>query len=162
MKISIVTGQRRLAILWGAGSFLGLLVLVIETYGKVWGSLAPEAFGWFLPMVVPTLTLIVGSVVAEQTKEIPSTSEVTPLAFWVTFWVSAAYLTFITVAVISTAWDDTPISVLKTSSLWLSPLQALVGGSIGVFFGRRTPLDSPSAASERLRRHRVKDDTTTG
>src|ERR1700747_1041103 len=81
MKMSIVAGQRRLALLWGGGSFLALFVLVVETYGKVWGSLAPEAFGWFFLMVVPTLTLIVGSVVAEQTKATPSTSEVTPLAF---------------------------------------------------------------------------------
>jgi hypothetical protein len=148
VKVSIVEGQQRLAILWGTGSFVGLLILVAETYGKVWGSLAPEAFGWFLPMVVPTLTLIVGSVVAEQTKDTPSTSKVTPLAFWVTFWVSAVYLSFVALAVISAAWDDKPISVLKTSSLWLSPLQALVGGCIGVFFGRRTPSAAPKDISE--------------
>jgi hypothetical protein len=43
MKMSIVAGQRQLALLWGGGSFLALLVLVVETYGKVWGSFAPEA-----------------------------------------------------------------------------------------------------------------------
>ena len=42
MKMSIVAGQRQLALLWGGGSFLALLVLVVETYGKVWGSFAPE------------------------------------------------------------------------------------------------------------------------
>jgi hypothetical protein len=135
MKMSIVEGQRRLALLWGSGSFLALLVLVVETYGKVWGSFAPEAFGWFLLMVVPTLTLIVGSVVAEQAKATPSTWEVTPLAFLLTFWVSVTYLAFVTIAVVAAAWDDRPISVLKTSSLWLLPLQALIGGFI-VFSGR--------------------------
>ena len=103
MKMSIVAGQRQLALLWGSGSFLALLVLVVETYGKVWGSFAPEAFGWFSLMVVPTLTLIVGSVVAAQTKATPSTSEVTPLAFWLTFWVSVTYLAFVTIAVVAAA-----------------------------------------------------------
>ena len=114
---------------------MALLVLVVETYGKVWGSFAPEAFGWCLLMVLPTLTLIVGSVVAEQTKATPLTSEVTPLAFWLAFWVSVTYLAFVTIAVVAAAWDDKPISVLKASSLWLLPLQALIGGFI-VFSGR--------------------------
>jgi hypothetical protein len=135
MKMSIVEGQRRLALLWGSGSLLALVVLVVETYGKVWGSFAPEAFGWCLLMVLPTLTLIVGSVVAEQTKATPSTSEVTPLAFWLAFWVSVTYLAFVTIAVVAAAWGDKPISVLKTSSLWFFPLQALIGGFI-VFSGR--------------------------
>jgi hypothetical protein len=86
-------------------------------------------------MVLPTLTLIVGSVVAEQTKATPSTSEVTPLAFWLAFWVSVTYLAFVTIAVVAAAWGDKPISVLKTSSLWFFPLQALIGGFI-VFSGR--------------------------
>ena len=135
MKMSIGEGQRRLALLWGSGSLLALLVLVVETYGKVWGSFAPEAFAWFSLMVVPTLMLVVGSVIAEQTQKTPSSSEVIPLAFWLTFWVSVSYLAFVTVAVVSAAWDDKPISVLKTSSLWLLPLQALIGGFI-VFSGR--------------------------
>jgi hypothetical protein len=135
MKTSIVEGQRRLALLWGSGSFLALLVLVVETYGKVWGSFAPEAFGWFSLMVVPTLTLIVGSVVAEQTKATPSTLEATPLAFWLTFGVAVTYLVLVTIAVVAAAWDDRPISVLKTSSLWLLPLQAVIVGFI-VFSGR--------------------------
>jgi hypothetical protein len=91
---------------------------------------APEAFGWFLLMLVPTLALIVGSVVAEETKATASTWEVTPLAFCLTFWVSVTYLAFVTIAVVAAAWGEKPISVLKTSSLWLLPLQALIGGFI--------------------------------
>jgi disulfide bond formation protein DsbB len=143
--MSIVDGQRRLAILWLGGTFLGMLILISETYGNVWGSVAPEAWGWFLPMVVPTLTLIVGSVVAEISKETPSTSKVTPLAFWLTFWVSLAYLVLVILALGMAAFTtkDPPISALKTSSLWLSSLQALVGASIGVFFGGRKPSVAP-------------------
>jgi hypothetical protein len=130
MKNSIVEGQWRLVLLWGVGSFVALLVLVVEVYGRVWGSVAPQAFGWCLLTVVPTLTLTVGSMVAGQTKETPSSSGITPLAFWLTFWVSIAYLALVTIAVVAAAWDDQPISVLKTWSLWLLPLQVLIGGFI--------------------------------
>jgi len=135
MKMSIIEGRRRLALLWGSGSFLALLVLIVEIYGKVWGSVAPEAFGWCLLMVMPSLILIAGSVVAEQAQKKPSRPEAMSLAFWLTFWVSVSYLAFVTVAVVAAAWGEKPISVLKTSSLWLLPLQALIGGSI-MFGGR--------------------------
>jgi hypothetical protein len=135
MKMSIIEGRRRLALLWGSGSFLALLVLIVEIYGKVWGSVAPEAFGWCLLMVMPSLILIAGSVVAEQAQKKPSRPEAMSLAFWLTFWVSVSYLAFVTIAVVAAAWDEKPISVLKTSSLWLLPLQALIGGSI-MFGGR--------------------------
>ena len=139
MKFSMVEGQRRLALLWGSGLFLGLLVLAVETYGKVWGSFTLEAFGWFSLMVVPVLTVIISSI-ARRTKATPSTWEVTPLAFWLTFWLSVTYLAFSIVAVVAAAWDDKPISVLKTSSLWLLPLQVFIGGSI-VFKGRPRRLE---------------------
>jgi hypothetical protein len=128
MKMSVVEVQRRLALLWGGGSFLALLVLAVETYGRVWGSVAPQAFSWCLLMVAPTLTLMVVSIVAEQSQKAPSSSEAPPLAFWLAFWVSVTYLALVTVAVVAAAWDDQPISVLKTWSLWLLPLQALIGG----------------------------------
>ena len=123
MKMSIIEGRRRLAFLWGSGSFLALLVLIVEIYGKVWGSVAPEAFGWCLLMVMPSLILIAGSVVAEQAQKKPSRPEAMSLAFWLTFWVSVSYLAFVSVAVVAAAWDEKPILVLKTSSPWLLPLQ---------------------------------------
>jgi hypothetical protein len=144
MKISIMEG-RRLALLWAAGSFVALLVLVVEIYGKVWGSVAPEAFGWCLLMVVPTLTLMAVSTIVEQTKEAPSRPAMAPFAFWLTFWMALTYLAFVTVAVVASAWDDRPILVLKTWSLWLLPLQALIGGLI-VFSDR---LRRPEAIQSR-------------
>src|ERR1700745_1651663 len=127
--MSIVKGLRRLAFLWGSGSFLVLFVLIIETYGKVWGSVAPEAFGWFLLMVVPTLALIVGSVVAEETKATASTWEVTPLAFWLTFWVSVTYLAFVTIAVGAAAWGDKPFRCLRPRACGFCPCRRLSGAS---------------------------------
>jgi hypothetical protein len=141
MKLSIIEGRCGIALLWGSGLFVALLVLIVEIYGKVWGSVAPEAFGWCLLMVMPPLTLIAGSVVAERAQKTPSRPQVMSLAFWLTFWVSVSYLALVTVTEVAAAWDDKPISVLKTSSLWLLPLQALIGGSI--MFGGR------------LRRHEV-------
>src|SRR6516225_5667990 len=141
MKMSIIEGRRRLALLWGSSSFLALLVLIVEIYRKVWGSVAPEAFGWCLLMVMPSLILIAGSVVAEQAQKKPSRPEAMSLAFWLTFWVSVSYLAFVSVAVVAAAWDEKPILVLKTSSLWLLPLQALIGGSI-MFGGSNKRLSS--------------------
>ena len=135
MKMSVVEVRRRLALLWGGGSLMALVVLVVETYGRVWGSVAPQAFSWCLLAVAPTLTLLVVSILAEQSKKTPSSAEVPSLAFWLTFWVALTYLALVTVAVVAAAWDDQPISVLQTASLWLLPLQALIAGFI-VFSGR--------------------------
>jgi hypothetical protein len=92
-------------------------------------------------MVMPSLILIAGSVVAEQAQKKPSRPEAMSLAFWLTFWVSVSYLAFVSVAVVAAAWDEKPILVLKTSSLWLLPLQALIGGSI-MFGGSNKRLSS--------------------
>ena len=42
MKMSIIEGRRRLAVLWGSGSFLALLVLVVD--GTIHDTFRPDPF----------------------------------------------------------------------------------------------------------------------
>ncbi len=59
MKVSSKKSRRKLAAAWFIGSFLLLLILIFQTAFGKYGDNITEAWGWFLPIVMPTLSLMI-------------------------------------------------------------------------------------------------------
>ena len=126
--------QRRLAAVWLAGCAPAFLLLLVQTITGVYGELVEQAWGWFLPTIVPTLSVIIGSL-TYQARRTSSKGDVDATAFSVSLILSVFYLALVLATLLlrplSTA---TPLQFLATSNLWLAPTQGLTGLSIGAFF----------------------------
>jgi hypothetical protein len=133
-RMPLRTCQRRLVAVWLAGCAPAFLLLFVQSISGVYGEFVEQAWGWFLPTIVPTLSVIVGGV-AYQARRTPSKANVDGTAFSVSLILSIAYLALVLATLLlrplSTA---TPLQFLATSNLWLVPIQGLAGLSIGAFF----------------------------
>ena len=142
-RLLLTECQRSLAALWfpTAGAFLA--ILIAQSVRGVYGSATEKAWSWAIPTVLPTLSLILGTVSRPRTRE-PSTKSVDQFAFRITYALSAFYL----ICVLATPFvrpplsgDLTTIEVMTLSNFWLGPLQGLVALSLGLIFASSSDED---------------------
>lgn len=137
-RISVPACQRRLATVWFLGAGVVFAILVIQTLNQHYGDQARDAWGWFLPTVMPILTLIVSATAVTKAE---SQATVDRSVFYISFGLSLFYLLLViaTIAyqIFTTLKPSEMIELMKTSNLWLGPVQGLLGISLGVFFGKR-------------------------
>lgn len=137
-RISVPACQRRLATVWFLGGGVVFAILVIQTLNQHYGDQARDAWGWFLPTVMPILTLIVSATAVTKAE---SQATVDRSVFYISFGLSLFYLLLVigTIAyqIFTTLKPSEMIDLMKTSNLWLGPVQGLLGISLGVFFGKR-------------------------
>jgi cytochrome c-type biogenesis protein CcmH/NrfF len=135
MPISFSKGQQSIAILWFIGGGLAMTILIAQSMAKTWGSWVSDAWSWLLPAILPTLTLIISTVVVESTQQRKSRTEVNSFAYYLCIGLSAFYLICVLTVLLSINFVQIkPLDLMKMSSLWLAPLQGLLSGIIGVFF----------------------------
>ena len=84
--------KRRLASLWFVGGGILLLLVILQTLLGGYGDKSGDAFGWLLPNIVPTLSLIIGVLVSDALgKGLPG-KEADRFLFRLSFGLSCAYL----------------------------------------------------------------------
>lgn len=137
-RIAVSRCQRWLAGVWLVGGGIVFAILVAQTLNKHYGDQARDAWGWFLPTVMPILTLIVSAMAVAKAE---SRASVDRLVFRIGLSLSVFYLLLViaTIAyqVFTTRKPSEMIELMKTSNLWLGPVQGLLGISLGVFFGKQ-------------------------
>lgn len=139
-KISSTTGRKRLATLWFLGGGMLFAVLVLQSVTGKYDPRVDEAWGWLLPTLMPSLSLIIGVLVAHAVAPRDRERLVDPYIFWLAFGLSAAYLAAVAFTVLVQPFVSMdPLELLKRSSLWLGPLQGLVAATLGVFFTKGEP-----------------------
>lgn len=127
--------QKRLALVWlGGGALVGVL-LVLQTLGGKYGGAANEAWGWYAATVVPTLSVVMGSVVRDLQQ--PDRGErVDAFLFGLAMAASALYVLLVAGVFGFASWQGhrPALPVLRESTLYLGLLQGLVAAALGVFF----------------------------
>jgi hypothetical protein len=129
-----------LAGIWFAGAGLCFIVLVGQSQAGVFDSDVGGVWGWFLPTVMPTLSLIVGSLVADYRKLPAGSPDAPKPAFGPVFWLGAAlsaiYLVLLGMAIVMPSFqgEAAPLSLMQRSNYWLGPLQGLCVAALGFFF----------------------------
>jgi hypothetical protein len=130
--------RKSLATVWFTGAALTFTLIFLQTlFGKFDGA-EKRAWSWYLPTVMPTLSLIIGALVTDRRSE-PSADArcVDPFLYRLAMSLSAAYFLVMLGPVMAQPFTDmTILEVLDLSSLWLGPLQGLVAASLGAFFIR--------------------------
>ena len=137
-RISLAVAQPRLAVVWfSGGGFILLLVIIQSLMGKYEGK-TDEAWSWLLPSIMPTLSLIIGVLVAGAKRENQPEETVTRFVFNLSFWLSLTYLLLVALTILISPFIaktvEEALELMHRSNLWLGPLQGLVGAALGVFF----------------------------
>lgn len=133
--LPMVRCKRRLATVWFVLGGVIFLLLVIQTVMGYYGQRATDAWGWFLPNVMPTLSLIVGVLVLDQMGGGVKTRTADAFLYRLALGLSCAYLLLILLSILVQPFAPLPpLELMQQSNLWLGPLQGLVAGALGAFF----------------------------
>ena len=124
-----------LARVWFSGAGLVFIILVVQSMmGSVYGDKVEEAWGWFLPTIMPTLSMIIGVLVLSVQSKVPD-RQVDKFVFDLTIWLSAIYLTAVAATIFAQpVVKASPLELMTRSNLWLGPMQGLVAAALGAFF----------------------------
>ena len=138
MKIPMKKCKQRLTILWFSGSLTSLILLVFQTMLGHYRENTDEVWGWFLPSVMPMLSLIISVIVMDFFGKGIKIRTVDRFLFRISFTVSAIYLFFVSLPILLQPFSaSSPVKLMQQSNLWLGPFQGLVAASLGVFFVKK-------------------------
>jgi hypothetical protein len=134
-RISMDVSQKRLAILWFFGAGFLFFLLLLQTMRGVWGDKAGEVWSWLLPTFMPTLLLIVGALVNKARLQNSQEVTVDRFMYLISFYLSIAYFAAVIVTFCLSQFSaQSPLTQLKISNLYLTPIQGLVSLALGAFF----------------------------
>ena len=135
MRISWTKARKRIAALWFAGAGVIFLTLLAQSLLGKYGERTSEAWSWFFPTVMPTLSLIIGGVVMDAVGKGVRISTVDRFFFGLSFFLSCCYLAGVSVVIFLEPFSPlSPFEAMNQSNLWLGPFQGLVSASLGAFF----------------------------
>lgn len=140
--VELRTAEWRLAVLWLVGGGLLMLLLIGQTFGGLHAERVQDAWAWFLPTVMPTLSLIVGSLAADYVGDERKPRRLDGRLVQLATGLSLVYLGLVLVSILAAALlahRRPPVELLQRSSLWLGPIQGLVAASLGVIYRRAAP-----------------------
>ena len=127
--------RKRLATIWLIGSGILFFLLILQTIFKHYGEKAGDVWSWFLPMIMPTLSLIIGVLVWDGLNRSTETPSSDSFMYKLAGALSLLYLLTLGLTIFLSPFSPwTPLELMKQSSLYLGPFQGLVAASLGVFF----------------------------
>ena len=127
---------------WFGGFFAIAFLIVMQQVMGYYGRDAEQAWAWLLPNTVPTLSLIVGVLVAAQRSK-PAKRETVDRSFYrLTLGVALIYLFLILFTILAQPFSPLePLALMEGSRLYLTPCQGLATGMLGAFFISRDEED---------------------
>lgn len=135
-NISMQTAKKRLALLWFLIGGLLFVIIFLQTLFNYYDDKANEAWSWFLPTIMPTLSLIIGVFVSEASAGNVQNKPVSSFFYRLSFILSIAYLVMVSLVIFIKPFlpNQNPLELMKLSNFGLGPFQGLVSACIGVFF----------------------------
>jgi len=131
--------QRRIATLWFGVAGVIALIMIFQT---LLGHYADPgaAWAWLVPNLVPTLSLIIGVLVAESLSDAKQRMA-DAFLYRVCLGVSAFYLLSILMILLLQPFSSGPAAELmkQGQQFWIGPVQGLATASLGAFFVRAGP-----------------------
>lgn len=134
-----------LAIVWLIGFILPFAILALQTLFGYYEGKESEAWSWFTPIILPTIGLVVGTLVADAMNPHPEEQlkRVNLTIFIVTLILSLVYLSVtISVILIGQYQHVEPSQMFKRSGPVLGAIQSLVTATMGFFFVNKNTKDS--------------------
>lgn len=118
------------------GGILLVLFIVLTLAPTLFGSDTQKAWQWFLPNLIPVLTLVGAGAYAAPPPTAPSAGSSSG-SFPLALGSSVFYLLLLTGSLLSTLFSTTPLETLTMSSLWLGPVQGIATSGLALYFVKR-------------------------
>ena len=141
---------------WFIGAGFLFAVLIVQSLAGVYEDSVQAVWGWLLPNIVPTLSLMIGVFAGAALSDHAQTDTMRVRAPFTRLAVGLSIFHLLAVAATIAAFpflgqisgpDARAMSLFETSNLWLGPLQGIVAAVIGaLFFSRNSKGDSGTAA----------------
>jgi hypothetical protein len=149
MAVSVARCKRWLASVWFIGGGLVFFIVLVQTLLGRYGDDGNEIWGWLLPTVVPTLSLIIGVMVFDAVQNENTQRKVDRFLFRLTVGLSAAYLAavFLVIALQPLAAAP-PLQLMTQANIWLGPFQGLVAAAMGSFFVKAARADQTTNSGD--------------
>lgn len=135
MTDSMQVAKRRLATIWFTGAGLLFVILFLLTFVPSYANSVTGTWSWYLPTVMPTLSLIVGVLVADASAGTPASRGADPFLFRLALGLSVFYLVVVSMTPLMNVFSARSMTdLLNLSHVWLAPLQGLASAALGAFF----------------------------
>jgi hypothetical protein len=132
MPLEVARSQLTAIWLIGSGLMFGILT-VQSIVGRYDGQLQ-QAWSWFIPTVLPTLSLMLG-VIGASAFGGQDPRQVKPAYYSIAKGLSITYLVVLAATILLEPFSPmNPIQLFAASNYWLTPLQGLVVGATGILF----------------------------
>lgn len=136
MSLTMHTARKRLAIVWFSGAGVCFAVLLfISIFSE---EVDPTSlWDWFLPAIVPNLSLIIGVLVYAY-RQTQTDSKIDPFLYQLAYWLSVIYVLLLLLPLLCHPLTDKTLpELLNISRLWLAAVQGLTTGVMGAFYVRQ-------------------------
>jgi hypothetical protein len=145
-RIPLEDARNTLARIWLAGGGAAFLLLAVQSIlGKYEGQMQ-EVWSWFVPTVLPTISLMLGVIGAGALAETTDEKWVKVSYYDISKYLSAFYLAILALTLLLQPFTDKPPMQLYTlTNYWMGPLQGMVVGVLGILF---TSQEQKRAAKE--------------
>ena len=149
--LPLETARNTLATAWFAGSGGILLVLIVQSILGKYEDDLQKVWAWFVPTVVPSLSLMLGVIAADALGGTTDPRNVKVAFFRLARTLSYFYLSILGLTILLEPYSPTPgVELFTLSNYWLGPVQGLVVAAVGALFttqerGERRP---PQAAEK--------------
>jgi hypothetical protein len=133
--VTVAFCKRWLATVWFAGAGLAFFIVLLQSLLGRYGDEVNQVWGWLLPTVMPTLSLIIGVLVFEAVQGTDRSKRIDRFLFRLTVGVSIAYLAAVILVIAVQPFASTPpLQLMNQANVWLGPFQGLVAAALGAFF----------------------------
>lgn len=137
MTLTMQTARKRLALLWFTGAGVCFTVLLFISFFARKVDLV-GLWDWFLPAVVPNLSLIIGVLVYTQRQQAAVEMNVDEFIYRLALGLSLLYVLLLLLPLLFFPLTGKTLpELLDISRLWLAAVQALTTAAMGAFFVRQ-------------------------
>lgn len=121
---------RLATIWWGSAAVLTLLMIILTVAVGI--SAAPTLWGWFMPNILPVLTLVGTASISNADQAVTGPAEDNRRRR-LALGSSIFYLMLLSITTVMLFFSDLT-NVISNSGLWLAPFQGLATSALGFFF----------------------------
>jgi hypothetical protein len=132
--VSLAATRAAITRLWLSGAGCAAIFLVVSSILRGRADAAREVWSWFLPLVLPTIGLMVGVLGAAAMGQRAETY-VRKSFVDIAFWLSVAYLLLLLITIVLEPFSPLRGAELHgMSNYWMGPFQGLVVAALGYLF----------------------------
>lgn len=127
----------KIALIWLGFSGVTFALLIMQMiFGRYEDKALETVWQWFLPLIIPTLILILQRFIAEEKRGLKDKPPGSLFLFRLCIGLSILYLSLplLQLLTIPISAPEAPLKWLKQSELWILGIQALPFAAIGYFF----------------------------